>query len=560
MKKKYHELSPDEIFLDSTEIPGFSRERLEGTIEKPIPRNAFLMFGALLMLFGMILYSRAFWLQVVRGEELKRRAQGNYIETAYIEPPRGIIYDRRGVELAFNEAYTDEDGIIQYRRVMRHPLAFSHILGFVGRLSEEEIKENNIPGVSDIGKSGIEEQYNDLLRGEPGSQGREYNALGDVISEGLRINPTQGENINLTLDAELQEETYRIVDDIVNQGGYNGGAGIVYSIRDGSVLALVSAPSFDVNAFSRGLTHEEAATIFSDRRAPLFNRALSGAYATGSVIKPFTALAALEENIIDPERELFSSGALTIPDPYNPGRVSSFADNKAHGFVDMRRALQVSSNVYFYTIGGGYGNIQGLGITRMKDWLHRFGFDELTGIDVAGERTGFLPDPEWKKTAHPDNPIWRVGDTYHVSIGQGDLLATPIGIARALSFLATGNRITPHLLKQNQEAQLQYLNISPEHFQVVREGMHRVTQPGGTSGSLSSLPFRVAGKTGTAQTGRNNQVHSWLMTYAPYEDPQVGVVMFFESGPGTPVMGATSATLRVLSWMDQHGGLASFVH
>jgi len=553
-KRKIYDLSPDEVFLDEKEIPGLSRERREGMIEKPISREAFLTFSIILLFFGWILFGRVFWLQIVRGKELEQRAESNSIQTLYIEPPRGIIYDRNGKELAFNEAYKDDLGIIRYRRVSRHPYAFSHVLGFVGDISSEDIeKEGRIAGVPEIGKSGIEQTYNDILRGKPGKQDRELNVRGTVIAEGPMIQPREGENISLTIDAELQEAFWKTFDDTVRAHDFLGGAGVIFSINDGEILSLVSVPSFDVNAFSRGLEPKEAKEIFSDGRAPIFNRALSGAFAPGSTIKPFLALAALEERVIDPNRQLYSSGALTIPDPFRKGAVSRFGDWRAHGFVDMRRAIAVSSNVYFYTVGGGYEDITGLGVSRIKLWLNRFGFDGTTGIDILGERAGFLPDPEWKKTAHPENPIWRIGDTYHISIGQGDVLVTPLGIARGLAMIATGGKkITPHLLKKNVPVVENYLPINPVNYSIVREGMFGVTRPGGTASSLGSFPFSIAGKTGSAETSAEQRTHSWFIGYAPYENPRMGIVVFLESGPRANSVGAVHVVSEIFRWIQEH--------
>jgi penicillin-binding protein 2 len=554
-KKKNRELSPDEVFLDATEIPGFMRERMEGVLEKPIGKGAFLTFTITLILFAWVLYGRVVWLQVVRGQELTARSESNYVQTTYIEPPRGIIYDRNGSALVSNLTQTKGDGELTYSRVARHSYAFSHVLGFIGLLSEEDISNHaDIPGVPEIGKSGIEQEYNDMLRGVPGSQGQEYDVSGNIISQGAKVPAFEGEDIALTIDADLQEKIYQVLDRSMSTNDYLGAAGVVMSIDTGEILALVSAPSFDVNAFSRGLTQVEAEQIFTDKRAPLFNRAIAGLYAPGSIIKPFLALAALEEDIIDPKRELYSSGVLEVPDPYREGEVSKFADWRAHGYIDMRRAIAVSSNVYFYSVGGGYEDIQGLGITRIKKWLTEFGLGELTGIDLPGERSGFLPDPEWKKTAHPDNPIWRVGDTYHVSIGQGDILETPLGIARGLALIASkGNKVTPHILKTRSSDHRSALSLDENTYSIVHEGMYQTTRPGGTAGSLSNLGFEMAGKTGSAETSKEERVHSWFMGFAPYENPKLGLVVFLESGPRANSVGAVAAASEILGWMDASG-------
>lgn len=555
-------LSPDEIFLDATNIPGFSRERFEGVLEKPISRGAFYSFGTLLGIFGILLFGRALWLQVVRGTELQSRAQNNYIEKTYIEPPRGIIYDRSGIPIAFNGAYKNEKDEIQYRRTVRHPYAFSHVIGFVGEMSEDDIKKGITQrGNKLIGKTGLEQYYQEKLRGIPGERDEEFDANGRSIARGLIIEPREGENIQTTLSVPLQETFWQIIDSTVRDHGYRGGAGIIFNVIDGSVLALVSAPSFDINLFSTGLDTKTAKEIFSDPRAPLFNRALAGAYSPGSIMKPYIALAALEEQVIDPEQQIFSSGSISVPNPYDKDKPSVFRDWKAHGNVNMRRALAVSSDVYFYTVGGGFGTIEGLGIRRIKEWLTKFGFNSTTGIDLAGEKTGLLPDPEWKKIARQSNPTWRVGDTYNTSIGQGDVLVTPLEVARGIGILATkGKIIKPHLLQEKNTPDQDTIAVKPENFTIVAEGMRAVTQPGGTATYLGWLPFPVAVKTGSAEVNKKERVNSWFTGYAPYDNPQLGMVIFLESGSRTSSIGAIYIASEMFRWILDHGGIETVIN
>ncbi len=268
------------------------------------------------------------------------------------------------------------------------------------------------------------------------------------------------------------------------------------------------------------------------------------------------AIAALEEGIIDPEKSIYSSGSLVLPNPFDTSKPSIFLDWKAHGYVNMRQAIAVSSDVYFYTIGGGFEDIRGLGIRKLKEWFHKFGFDTPTGIDVPGEETGFLPDPEWKAKTRP----WRIGDTYHISIGQGDLLLNPMGVVRALGFLATrGNWITPHLLQgASPKTPLEPLYVSEQSFTVVAEGMRRAAEAGGTAQALSWLPFPVAAKTGTAELGKKDRVNSWFIGYAPYDQPEMGMVIFLESGPRANLVGSPYVASETFEWILNNGGLARF--
>lgn len=559
-KKSYKEktfggLSPDEVFLDSANIHGFSQERFEGIIEKPLERGVFFAFGAFVCVVGVIFFGRVTWLQVVRGQELRQRSEGNYIQTTYVEPPRGIIFDRNGIPLVSNEASTTPTGGVSYTRIVRHPYAFSHIIGFVGEASPDD--DTLRLGLKETGKSSLERYYNDRLEGVPGERDEEVNAQGTVITRGPLKVPHKGNDIAVTIDAGLQEKLWETLDTVKNDYGFLGGAGIVYSMKDGAVRALVSVPSFDINKLASGLTKEEAAALFQNSEAPFFNRAISGKFAPGSIIKPFYSIAALEEGTISPEKQFFSSGSLSIPDPFHPGKFNVFADNKAHGWVDMRRAIAVSSNVYFYILGGGFEGQEGLGVRRLKEWLSRFHFDQKTGIDLGGEESGFLPDPEWKAKAKPSNPIWRIGDTYHMSIGQGDVLFNPLGVAQALSVLATnGEMVHLHLLKDLSKQRERILNVDAAHFSVVREGMERVVGPEGSGKALMWFPEKIAAKTGTAEVGDNkDRINAWFIGYTPADDPKIGMVIMMQQGPRSNNIGGVYVASQIFQWILDHGGI-----
>lgn len=554
-------LTPDEIFLDSENIPGFSRERFEGVLERPISRAAVYSFGVLLFLFGAGLVGRTFWLQTVRGDELLNRAENNYIEKKYITPPRGVIIDRAGKLIVTNTAETKADGLIEYVRTAKNPYAFSHLVGILGSVKNAESPSSTAPGIVLEGKSGLEAQYDTLLRGVSGERNAELDARGKVLAEGLIRKPKEGDTIKTTIDADLQEALWQAMDKTANERGFRGGVGLIFSIKDGAIYAMTSVPSFDINAFYSGLDNESAKTLFSDSRAPLFNRAVSGTFAPGSIMKPFIALAALEEHIITPEKQIFSSGSLSLPDPYQKGKQSVFLDWKAHGFVDMRKAIAVSSDVYFYTVGGGFGDVKGLGIEKIKYWLSKFGFEQETNVALPGEKSGFLPDPETKKTSHPENPIWRIGDTYHASIGQGDVLVTPLEVMRGLGILANdGRAFTPYVVTGQAKPLTDAVMLDASYYQVIREGMKRSASSEGTAAAVSWVPFGVAAKTGTAEIGNKDRVNSWFMGYAPYDNPQFGMVILMESGPRANLVGASSIASDMFRWIIDHGGPERFMN
>ncbi|MEK7643321.1 MAG: penicillin-binding transpeptidase domain-containing protein [Patescibacteria group bacterium] len=560
-KKSNSFLSPDEIFLDTSDIPGFERERFEGVIEQPLSRGSFYMVAVIGFLIGSLLLGRTAWLSVARGEELAGRAERNYIRKTYADAPRGTIFDKNGTAIVFNESYLASSTLVEYRRTVKHPFAFSHLVGYLGQPSESDVSSGIATyGMREVGKTGIERFYNDSLRGIPGERDEELDATGQTVARGPLKEPVEGKALTLTIDAPLQEALYERLAGTMEERGFKGGAGIVFSVKDGSILALVSVPSFNLEAFGRGLTHEEARDVFQNSRTPLFNRAVAGTFAPGSIMKPFIAIAALEEGVIDEFRNIYSSGQLELPNPFG-GPPSIFRDWKAHGYVDMREAIAVSSDVYFYTIGGGFGDIKGLGVYRIKSWLQKFGFDTVTGIDLGGEDHGFLPDPEWKEKTHTQNPIWRVGDTYNTSIGQGDVTIAPLSMMRGLMYIANGGRAaTPHIIKGAEPHFTTIDGISLAHYNVVREGMRKAGEVGGTAQAISWLPFPVAAKTGTAEIGKKDRVNSWIINYAPYDDPQIGMVILLESGARSNLVGSPYVASEVYRWILDNGGIERLVH
>jgi penicillin-binding protein 2 len=292
---------------------------------------------------------------------------------------------------------------------------------------------------------------------------------------------------------------------------------------------------------------------------PLFNRALSGLYPSGSVIKPLIALAALEEGIINPEREILSTGSISVPNPFDPTKPNIFYDWKEHGWVDMRKAIAVSSNVYFYTIGGGYEETKGLGVKKIQAWLNKFGFGEKTGIDIKGEKEGFVPSPEWKAETQSEDPIWRVGDTYNLSIGQGNFQVTPLQMALFAATLANEGRVLePTIIKTIKDKERviyevntkarKTLKFKQENLKVIKEGMRLATEFG-TAQALSGLRVKVAAKTGTAEIGSGKSVNSWFIGFVPYEKPKIAMAVVLERGTASNLVGAPSAARQIIEWI-----------
>ncbi|MEK7106499.1 MAG: penicillin-binding transpeptidase domain-containing protein, partial [Patescibacteria group bacterium] len=263
---------------------------------------------------------------------------------------------------------------------------------------------------------------------------------------------------------------------------------------------------------------------------PLLNRSIDGVYTPGSIVKPFFALAALQENVISANKVLYTTGKLEIPNQYNPKLKSIFRDNANHGAVDMRKALAVSSNVYFYEIGGGFGDQKGLGISNLEKYARMFGLGQKTGINISGEREGNIPSIAWKAKKFPGDP-WRVGDTYNTAIGQYGFQVTPIQMVRAVGAVASrGVLQTPNILKLSTKPEGVRLPIDDSAYTVVQEGMRRsVTE--GTTTALNNETLHVAAKSGTAQINNNTRVNSWVEGFFPFENPRFAFVVLMENGP-----------------------------
>ena len=387
--------------------------------------------------------------------------------------------------------------------------SLSHVVGFVGWNDND----NSLKG-----RAGLEAYYDDLLRGKDGKKVIYKDALGNIQGMEVTNEPERGGELKTTLDYEFQEYFYDRLSQGLQSLGRTSGVGIALNPQNGEVLTLVSLPSFDSN--------KVADSLVSPNR-PFFNRAVGGAYNPGSTIKPVHATAVLKENIVSPDYQIFSKGYIEIPNPYFPENPSRFVDWRPHGWVDIHSALARSSNVYFYETVGGFVELKGLGIERLKSYWEKFGFGKLTGIDLPGEIPGFLPDPEEKEERTGD--IWRVGDTYNVSIGQGDLLMNPLQLLDAVSAIANGGKVyKPHLKENDPELLFDISELEPE-FKEVRRGMEdAVSKPYGTACSILDLPFKVAAKTGSAQTSNNTKTNALFVGYGPVGNPEIIVLVLIE--------------------------------
>ena len=437
---------------------------------------------------------------------------------------------------------------------------FSQVLGYTARINKDEYSTSTGYAINDyIGKTGLEKFYETYLRGTVGQSKSPKTATGSEMNNQVLLDSQPGDNLVLNIDAGLQSRLYNSLSASIQKMGGKKGAAVAMDPRTGAVLALVSYPSYDDNSFAKGITQADYDKIINDPSQPLFNRAISAKYPTGSTIKPFEASAALQEKIISPDKQINDIGYILVKSKYDPNVVYRYGGVTPHGWVDMKKALAVSSNIYFYTVGGGYEDQQGLGPTKIKKYLSLFGWDQKTGIDLPGEFSGFIPDPAWKKSTKGRS--WVDGDTYNLSIGQSDLQTTPLQVASAYCAIANGGTLyKPQIVNKVvsadstetvQEFQPQIIRsnfIDPANLEIVREGMRDgVDKSYGLSKSLNDLPVQVAAKTGTAEIGIANQYNVWSSVFAPYDNPEIVLVVTAENVNG---LGAVTLPVAhdVLNW------------
>ena len=400
----------------------------------------------------------------------------------------------------------------------------SHVLGFTGSIAQDEydsIKAQGYRRFDTIGKLGLEEQYESTLRGVPGVETVEVDAAGNVLRTLEKSDPINGTNITLSIDAGFTAAIEHILDDQLKSAMIKRAAAVVTDPRNGEVLALVSYPSYDANLFARGISQDEYSDLLNDPDAPLFPRATQGEYPSGSTIKPVYATAALMEGIITPQTTFLSTGGVWAGNRFFPDW-----RHTGHGLTNVYHAIADSVNTFFYIIGGGTGDFQGLGRDRLQKYANLFGFGIPTGIDLPNEADGFFPTEEWKKETKGEP--WYIGDTYNIAIGQGDFLATPLQINRSTATLANGGVLmTPHILK---DAPNNATRIVPEDTaNVVRDAM-RETILHGSAPIMQDLSQPVAGKTGTAQWATGKAEHTWFTGFGPFNDPQIAVTVIVEQG------------------------------
>lgn len=601
IKKNYDFLEPEETLFHKEAISKLNEgdEEMIPRLEVKVGDWGLRLIFYFFLIFLIFSTFYVFYLSIWQGRKFQALAERNATQKIFLPAERGIIYDRFGKALVNNsqrfelifypqylpanfkerkaifekiknwpeiqilieknnfsmpqvlksnlnlsEAIFWESQFLNYpafqivRQNLRHyynPFANSHLVGYLGRVTNEDFQKNPFYQPFEwIGKTGIEGYYNDFLRGELGEITIFQKANLEILNQALTKIPREGYQLYLTIDSELQNYLYqRLEKQIKDLGSNSGGVAIVLESKTGKILALVSYPGFDINKLTQGITSEEFQKLVQLESKPLFNRAISGLYNPGSTIKPFLAIAGLEEHLINPLEKIETKGYLEIPNPYDSSRPSIFPDWKNHGWIDLKDAIARSSNVYFYILGGGYQQREGLGIERIVSYFKKFFFDQPTGIDLPGEKIGVLPNFFQKD--------WRLGDTYNVSIGQGEITVTPLRLLISLNALVNGGKILkPYILEKaiDTQGKIIFQNhpqiiaenlFKKENLEIVKKAMRAtVESPFGTGYFLNDLPFAVGGKSGTAQTKAKTKINALFFAFAPADDPSLSILVLIE--------------------------------
>lgn len=519
----------------------------------------------ILFLSFLVLTTKLFEIQIIKGSMYQSLAKENRIRHIAIPAARGSIYSADGEVLAGNIAVkkkitfdsgvgyvldkdlsnaSDEEIITDYKRVYPLGESFAHASGYVGKVDDKEVgtinpdcpeKGPRQPAVL-VGKNGLEYQYECLLSGVDGEELVEVDTKGRRIRSLGRKDPINGKDVKLTINSSLQIE-------VASQMKDKKGAAIVTTL-DGSVLAYYSGPSFDPNLLlpqEKGVDPEEAkaqnekvSNLFKDENMPFFNRVIGGTFHPGSVYKPLVALAALESGAIDKNFLYDDPGVIVVNDfSYNNWYFSEYG--RKEGTIDLPRAIARSTDTFFYKIG------EKMGPDTMASWSKKFGLDKITGIDLPGEKSGLIPSPEWKKKTKKEN--WFLGNTYHMSIGQGDVSTTPIEINTYIASLAAnGNICTPHLW-QGVKVICKAVELKDSSLSLVKEGMKQTCTQGGTAYTFFDFGnthggLEVGCKTGTAEVGVTGEPHAWFTFFAPLNAPEiVATVLVEKGGQGSQVAG-----------------------
>ena len=501
--------------------------------------------------------------QVLHIEDIRKQLQEGQINP--YQPI--VIADNvpRDTALVIMEEHANLPGVEVTVRAQRQYVEgelLSHILGFVGSIPAEQVdryvgQPNSDYAPQDIaGLSGVENVFESKLRGHKGQQQTEVDVAGREVRMINEVPPVAGHNLILTIDLELQRVAEEALRKQMATIHSKSGVVIAMNPQNGQILALVSLPSYDDNLFVGGISTDDYNRLTKDPFRPLLNHAISGVYPPGSTFKIVTALAALEEKVIDRNTYINDPGTIWLPNKYFPDDPTLAQPfycwyRPGHGQLNVVGALAQSCDVFFYEVGGGYRDFQGLGIEKLAEYSQLLGFGHDTGIDLSGESTGLVPNSKWKRLNYGES--WVTGDTYNMAIGQGAVLATPLQVLNATAAIANGGTLyRPQLVYQVQDADgnvlrgfqpdiIRRLPVSQDNLNLVREGLRQAVL-NGTARHVSIPGVSIAGKTGTAEfPGRRDRegnlpTHAWFTAFAPFQNPEIAVVAFvYGGGEGSAV-------------------------
>lgn len=548
-----HQNITDEKWEDSF-IPNY--ERAQDNNKTSVWRLTILASIMLVIFFGLFL--RLFHLQVVSGNENRERADSNRIQLKVIHAPRGVIYDRNGKILAENtpgfrlnekiisrdaalllEAKNDPElNKLEIDSIRRYPFSeiTSHALGYLGQITEKELQDPKYKDykIGDpIGRSGIEQVYETVLKGVDGAEIVEIDASGNKLRSLRRIDPIPGQNIYLALDIDLQKSVYAYMKVATLKLNICCGAAIVQNPQNGQILSMISFPSYDSNVFTDPQKAADVKKYFTDENAPLLNRAISGVYPPGSTFKIVTALAGLSSGKIT-KNTLFEDTGITKIGIWTFANWYFTSSGKTEGSVDIVKALQRSNDTFFYRVG------ETIGEKVLGDTARKIGFGQKLGIDLPGEETGLIPDDVWKQKNIGE--VWYPGDSLHMAIGQGFVLTTPLQILSETSFIASNGQLFRPIMvsKVNGQGSLTIKEFNNEpiaknifkksDIDLVKMGLSKVPKEGGTAWPFFNFTIPTAGKTGTAETGETDKTQAWYTAYAPEDNPQITATVLLEKG------------------------------
>jgi len=542
-------ISPD--WIDSL-LPNFDGS-LKQSVNRSLWRTTLLSVCCLMVFF--IISLRLFHLQIVQGEYSRELADGNRVQIRVIHAPRGVIFDRNNKVLAANapafrlidpeskkvRLITREEAIelevkndprskdLEIDNVRTYPMGekMAHLLGYVGEISEDQLKLlefKNYQLGDRVGKAGIEAQYEKQLKGVDGGEIIEVDSLGRQIRTLRKIPPILGQNIYLSVDVDLQDKIYQLIEETLQSVGSCCGGAAVLDPQNGQVLALLSFPSFDPNILTQGRDESLISEIFTHADSPFLNRVIRGTYPPGSTFKIVSALAGLSSGKVSPETIFQDSGVIYL----GTFKFTNWYFNqygKTEGSINLIKAIKRSNDTYFYHVG------QIIGEKYLADWAKKLLLGSKLGIDLPGEEMGLVPDNEWKVKTKGE--VWYPGDTLHMAIGQGFVLTTPLQILGITSYVAAdGKLFKPQLILSDFKPKVILANLTdPSWVQLVKQGLTEVPNPGGTAWPFFTFPISTGGKTGTAEYGDpKNRTHAWYTSFAPSDDPKIAMTVLIEGG------------------------------